>query len=61
MEFEGRRPFAPRLLLAERVGWFVLERPVFLPAGCRFWTEQDALVVESPTGEQRRFAGFMNR
>lgn len=45
VEFEVPRPVAPRLLLADRVGWFVLERPVFIAVGCRFWTEPD--VVQS--------------
>jgi hypothetical protein len=61
VEFEGRRPIAPRLLLATRIEWFVLERPVFIGAGCRFWTEPDALVVESPAGELRRYAGELIR
>ncbi|QKW23353.1 hypothetical protein HUT16_33500 [Kitasatospora sp. NA04385] len=62
MELTEHRPVAPRMLLARRIErWFVLERPVFIPAGCRFWTERDALVVEHPTGERRRYAGFVCR
>ncbi|WP_265737352.1 hypothetical protein [Actinacidiphila yanglinensis] len=33
MECEGSRPVAPRLLLAESLGWFALDRPVLIPAG----------------------------
>ncbi|MFK0193500.1 hypothetical protein [Kitasatospora sp. NPDC090308] len=62
MEFTERRPVAPRMLLVRRIGpWFVLARPVFIPAGCRFWTERGALVVEHPTGERRRYAGEVCR
>jgi hypothetical protein len=61
MEFAGARPIAPRLLLVDRVGWFHLERPAFIGAGCRFWTEQGALVVETPEGEQQRYAGWVCR
>jgi hypothetical protein len=59
--FEGSRPVAPRLLLAKRIDWFELTRPVFVPAGCRFWTESQALVVEEPDGRQRRYPGIMYR
>ncbi|MEY9847274.1 hypothetical protein [Streptacidiphilus sp. MAP5-3] len=61
MEFEGSRPIAPRLLLTSRVGWFVLEHPVFIPAGCRFWSESAALVVEPPAGERRKYPGSVVR
>ncbi|WP_035798734.1 hypothetical protein [Kitasatospora mediocidica] len=61
MDLDGRRPIAPRLLLATRVGWFHLDRPVFIPAGHRFWTESQSLVVETPTGEQRRYPGSLCR
>jgi hypothetical protein len=62
MELAEHRPIASRMLLAQRVDrWFVLEQPVFIPAGCRYWTEPDALVVEHPTGERRRYAGSVCR
>ncbi|MFI9784664.1 hypothetical protein ACIHEI_14325 [Kitasatospora sp. NPDC051984] len=61
MEFLEYRPVTPRMLLVRRIGWFWLERPVFIPAGCKFWTKADALVVEHPSGEQRRYPGYVLR
>lgn len=61
MEFPGGRPVAPRMLLVRRVGWFVLERPVFVAAGCVFRVTRDALVVEHPSGERRRYPGEVVR
>lgn len=61
MDFDDSRPTTSRLLLVDRVGWFHLERPVFIDAGCRFWTEPRALVVETPEGEQRRYTGWVCR
>ena len=55
------RHTAERLLLVTRVGWFHLDRPVLIPAGSRFWTEPDALVVERPDGELRRYPGTLCR
>ncbi|MCC9305522.1 hypothetical protein LN042_00060 [Kitasatospora sp. RB6PN24] len=61
MDFDGERPIAPRSLLVDRVNWFHLEHPVFVGAGCRFWTESRALVVETPSGERHTYAGWVCR
>ncbi|MFE9422842.1 hypothetical protein ACFYNO_07765 [Kitasatospora sp. NPDC006697] len=52
---------APRLLLLTRLGWFHLDRPVFVPAGARCRTEADALVVELPDGRRLSYPGSVCR
>lgn len=58
-----RPTVAGRLLLLDRVGWFVLARPVLIEAGQSYWVDREAgeLRVDRGGGRITRVPGWTCR
>lgn len=52
-----RRVLVEEVLLGEGGGALMLDKPVLVEAGQRYWVDGSDLVVEAENGRQQRFPG----